>query len=239
MGAGMSAWAKKRFWTEASVRPEGNGFAVQLDGRPVKTPAKAPLIVPTRALAEKIAAEWHAQDDKIQPDTMPATRTANSAIDKVSAEFDAVADLVAAYGETDLLCYRADAPQALRARQDAAWDPLLDWAAARYGLRFVVVTGVMPHPQPPETVAALAQRVARLSAFELTAFHDLVAMTGSLVIGLAVIDGQDVPERLWQTSRIDEDWQTEQWGEDDEARALALLRRKSFLDAAAFLAALR
>lgn len=235
----MSGWARKRFWKTAEVTQVDGEFAVTLDGRAIKTPAKAPLIVPTRAVAEMIAAEWEAQGDKIAPETMPATRAANAAIDKVRGQFDEVASLVAAYGETDLLCYRATTPATLRARQDAAWDPLLDWSARRYGLRWVIVEGVMPVPQPPETLIALNREVAHFTPFELTAFHDLVAMSGSLVIGLAVTEGQDTVENLWKLSRIDETWQTEQWGADDEAQALAALRRQSFLNAATFFRALR
>jgi len=235
----MSEWAAKRFWKSAAVVPVEGGFTVQLDGRGVKTPARAPLVVPTRAVAEMIAAEWQAQGEKIAPETMPATRAANAAIDKVRGQFDEVAALVAAYGETDLLCYRARFPAELRARQDAAWDPLLNWSSDRFGLRWVVTEGVMPQAQPPETLARLDAQVARFSPFELTAFHDLVALSGSLVIGLAATEGRDAAEELWQVSRIDEDWQAQKWGEDDEASALAARRRQGFLFAAAFFAALR
>jgi len=235
----MSGWARKRFWKAAEVVPVEGGFTVRLDGRAIKTPGKEPLVVPTDALAGMIAAEWQAQGEKIVPETMPATRAANAAIDKVRGQFSEVAALVAAYGETDLLCYRAAAPAELRARQDGAWDPLLDWSAAHFGVRWVVVEGVMPQPQPPETLAVLNARVARFTEFGLTAFHDLVAMSGSLVIGLAVTEGYAAAETLWPLSRIDEDWQRELWGEDDEAQALAALRRQSFLNAAKFYAALR
>jgi len=235
----MSGWARKRFWQAATVVDADAGFAVQLDGRAVKTPARAFLVVPTRALAERIAAEWAAQETDVRPETMPATRAANAAIDKVRGQFNEVAALIAAYGETDLLCYRAGAPATLRARQDAAWDPLLDWAAARFGIKWEVTTGVMPCPQPAQTLSILAAHVAGFSAFELTAFHDLVAMSGSLVIGLAVTEGYAAPDALWALSRIDEDWQFEQWGADDEASALAALRRQSFLNAAEFLAICR
>ena len=235
----MSEWAAKRFWKSAEVVPVNDGFTVQLDGRVIKTPARAPLVVPTLAVAELIAAEWQAQGEKIAPETMPATRAANAAIDKVRGQFDEVAGLVAAYGETDLLCYRATFPAELRARQDAAWNPLLSWSTDRFGLRWVITEGVMPQPQPPETLARLNAQVACFSPFELTAFHDLVALSGSLVIGLAVTGGQGTPEALWQVSRIDEDWQTEKWGNDDEAGALAARRRQGFMDAAVFFAALR
>ena len=235
----MSEWAPKRFWKVAEVAPAEGGFAVTLDGRTIRTPAKAPLVVPTRAVADLIAAEWQAQGEKIDPETMPAPRAANAALDKVRGQFDDVAALVAAYGETDLLCYRAASPAALRARQNAAWGALLDWSARRYGVRWVGVDGVMPVAQPPETLARLAEEVVRLSPFALTAFHDLVAMSGSLVIALAVIEDHDIPENLWEVSRIDEDWQAEQWGVDADAEALTMRRRQSFLDAAVFFAALR
>lgn len=230
----MSGWARKRFWTAAEVAPEDGGFGIRLDGRPVRTPGRAPLVVPTRALAELIAAEWAAQEDRIRPETMPATRAANSAIEKVRANRAEVAALVAAYGESDLLCYRAGHPAELVARQEAAWDPLLDWAAQRYGIRWQVVRGVMPVAQPPETVARLTAEVARLDPFRLTAFHDLVALPGSLVIGLAAAERAAEAESLWQAARIDEDWQAEQWGQDDEASAAAQHRKTGFLDALRF-----
>ena len=228
----MSEWAAKRFWKSAEVVQVNDGFTVQLDGRGIKTPARAPLVVPTLAVAELIAAEWQAQGEKIAPETMPATRAANAAIDKVRGQFDEVAGLVAAYGETDLLCYRARFPAELRARQDAAWDPLLNWSADRFGLRWVVTEGVMPQPQPPETLARLNAQVACFSPFELTAFHDLVALSGSLVIGLAVTGGQGTPEALWQLSRIDEDWQAEQWGDEERQHGLALGRWATLVDPA-------
>lgn len=235
----MSGWARKRFWKSADVAEAEGGFAVELDGRMLRTPARAALVVPTRALAERIAAEWNMQQGTVRPETMPATRAANAALDKVRGQFDEVAQIVAAYGETDLLCYRAAAPAGLRAAQDAAWDPLLAWARERFGIELQVVTGVMPHPQPPAAIEALEVHVARFSPFELTALHDLVAMSGSLVIGLAATEAVDTAENLWILSRIDEDWQIAQWGEDAEAAALAAVRRQSFLHAADFFAACR
>ncbi len=229
--------ARKRFWKTVAVADTDAGFAVYLDGRGIKTPAKASLVVPTRAIADLVAAEWDAQVDLIRPDTMPATRAANAALDKVRGQFAEVAGLLTAYGETDLLCYRAEAPAELVALQAAAWDPLLGWAAGRFGVGWQVTSGVMPTQQPAETIARLGARVAGFTPFELTAFHDLVAMSGSLVIGLAVADGFAPVETLWNASRIDEDWQIAQWGEDDEASAKAALRRQAFLDAARFLAA--
>ena len=230
----MSEWKQTRFWTTASHVPEGTGFGIRLDGRAVKTPAKAPMVVPGAALARAIAAEWDAQQDAINPNTMPLTRIANSAIDKVAAQAVEVAEIVAAYGETDLLCYRAEGPDALIARQAKGWDPLLDWAADRLSAPLVTGAGVMFIEQPPASVAALAAQVRALDLFDLAPFHDLVALTGSLVIGLAAYHAHLPVDDLWRRSRIDEDWQTEQWGQDDEAQEAAAIKAAAFADAARF-----
>ena len=231
----MSAgWGRKVFWKEVGITLTPEGFGITLDGRAIKTPAKAALALPTRAMAELVAAEWAAQDGEVRPESMPATRAANAAIDKVRGQFAEVAQLITAYGETDLLCYRAEGPDALIERQRAAWDPLLEWSAGRFGVTWSVTSGIMPTPHEPATLERLARHVAEFTPFELTAFHDLVAMSGSLVIGLAATEGFAPVEALWAASRIDEDWQIEQWGEDDEATKLAEHRRGAFLDAAHF-----
>jgi len=235
----MSGWVRKRFWAAVSVAEADDGFAILLDGRGVKTPAKSPLAVPSRAFAEIVAEEWRGQTDAIDPATMPATRMANAAIDKVRGQMSEVAALITDYGDSDLVCYRTDRPDTLAAREAAAWDPIVDWAAHRYGVRPLLRYGVVHAPQPPALLDHLRADVARFSAFELTCFHDLVAMSGSLLIGLAVADGFATPEALWTASRVDEDWQIEQWGADDEAEALTAGRRAAFLDAARFLVALR
>jgi chaperone required for assembly of F1-ATPase len=230
----MSNWAAKRFWKAATVTEAEGGFGVALDGRAVKTPAKAPLIVPSRALAEAIAAEWDAQVAKIDPTTMPVTRGANAAIDKVRTQHAEVAALIAEYGGTDLLCYRAEAPEALIARQAAAWDPLLDWAEAALGARLIVTQGVVPVEQPCAAMAALTARVAALDEFELAALHDLVGITGSLVLGLAVALGRLDAATAWDLARIDENWQIEHWGADDEAEEQAALKCAALLAAERF-----
>lgn len=230
----MSEWAPRRFWTSAQVAPEAGGYAIRLDGRPVKTPAKARLILPTQALAQEIAAEWDAQQDRVRPATMPLTRAANSAIDKVAPNMAGVADEVAGYGAHDLLCYRAEGPQALAARQAGAWDPLLDWAERELGARLRVTRGVVPVSQPGPSLARLADHVRARPAFELTALHDLVALSGSLIIGLRALHPGAGLDALWRASRIDEEWQIENWGEDDEAAAAATARRRAFEDAARF-----
>lgn len=230
----MSGWKARRFWTEAAVEAVEGGWTVRLDGRPVKTPAKAPLVLPTREMAEAVAAEWEAQAGDVRPDTMPCTRAANSAIDKVIPQFPDVVKIVAAYGGTDLLCYRATGPEALIARQAAAWDPLLDWAETALGARLHPTEGVMHVAQDAGALHRLDARVAALSPFALVAFHDLVALSGSLVLAFAVIEGRLDAEAAWRLSRIDEEWQIEQWGEDEEASALTETRHQAFLHAARF-----
>lgn len=230
----MSGWAPKRFWTAAKVVPEGGGFAVHLDERKVRTPAKAPLVVPTAPLAKAIAAEWDAQSGIIKPETMPMTRSANAAIDKVAPNVSGVVAEIAGYGATDHLCYRAEGPADLIHRQALAWDPLVDWAHATYGAKLTVTAGVMHVPQPPQSVQRLRQEVQALGPFTLTALHDLVALSGSLIIGLrALHDDADI-DLLWQISRIDEDWQAEKWGLDDEAAVTAIEKRRAFAHAALF-----
>ena len=232
----MSAWKAKRFWKEARAEACEGGFTVRLDGRPVKTPAKVPLVVPTVAMAEAIAAEWDAQQGEVKPDTMPVTRAANSAIDKIVPQRAAVVEIVAAYGGSDLLCYRAAGPEALVARQAEGWDPVLEWAEEALGVRLAVTTGVMHVAQDADGLARLAARVDAFDPFRLAAFHDLVAISGSLVLALAVTEGRLAAEEAWALSRIDEHWQVEQWGEDEEAAASEAARHEGFVAAARFFA---
>ena len=231
----MSDWKPRRFWTEAAAVPVTGGYNVHLDNRPVKTPAKAPLVVPTEALAQALAAEWDAQEAQVNPATMPLTRTANSAIDKVAVQRAEVADMLAAYGDADLLCYRAEAPAELVAQQAAAWDPMLDWAEGDLGARLSPRAGILHAPQDPAALATLSARVHALDPFELAAFHDLVALTGSLVLGFAAFLTTWSADEIWELSRLDERWQEAQWGVDDEARQIEALKRAAFDDARRFL----
>ena len=230
----MTAWAPKRFWKEAGIEPTEGGYTIRLDGRAVRTPSKALLVVPTPDMATTIAAEWDAQQGEIKPDTMPYTRTANSAIDKVAVQFDDVATMLSAYGGSDHLCYRATGPEPLVARQAAAWDPLLAWAAQSLDLHLTVTAGIMHVAQPEAALARATALVAALNPFQLAAFHDLVALSGSLVLALAVIHGRLDPDTAWRLSRIDEDWQIEEWGEDEEAAELTAVKQAAFLQAARF-----
>ena len=175
----MSDWKAKRFWKETVVEPLDEGFEVRLDGRPVKTPAKRALVVPTQAMAEVVAAEWDAQEGEINPHLMPATKTANAAIDKVATQFAEVADMLADYGDADLLCYRAERPDALVARQNDLWDPMLEWGAETLGARLVARAGVMHVPQDAAELEKLRAHTHALTAFEFAAFHDLVSLSGS------------------------------------------------------------
>jgi chaperone required for assembly of F1-ATPase len=233
----MSDAHPRRFWTDVSVIETAAGHAIALDGRPVRTPAKATVAVPTRALAQAIAAEWCAVETAIDPAAMPLTRAANAALDKVAPQFGAVAEMLADYGGSDLLCYRAERPETLCARQRHNWDPLLDWAADTYGARLRLAQGVMPVAQPPEALARLRSATRDQGVFQLTALHDLVTITGSLVLGLAVSRGRLEADHAFDLSRLDEDWQIAQWGVDTEAEAVARAKRAQ-LNAAAKLYAM-
>ena len=232
----MSQWAAKRFWTLATAVETETGFTVHLDTRPVRTPAKAAFILPTRAMAQSAADEWQAQTGKVRPETMPVTRAANSAIDKVTPLHTAVVAEVAGFGATDLLCYRATFPQALIDRQAAVWDPVLHWSATTLQAPLHVTHGVIPIAQPSASLAALTALVQTLDPFRLMALHDLVAISGSLLLGLAVTSGQTTALAAWDACRIDENWQAEQWGEDEDAAILAAQRKSAFLQADRFYA---
>ncbi len=232
----MADWAPKRFWKETTTTSTDKGFEVLLDGRQVKTPAKAGLVLPTMALAEAVAAEWDAVEDQIDPRSMPFTRSANAAIDKVMVQHAEVAGLIAAYGENDLLCYRAASPEELVARQNAAWDPILTWGRDKLGVSLAVTSGVMNVDQPANSIETLRQVVSGQSAFALTGLHDLVSLSGSLLIGLAAQKKAFDLAHLWAVSRVDELWQIDQWGHDEEASELAAKKESSFYHAAKFYA---
>jgi len=215
----------KRFWSQVTITP-GNGIA--LDGKPVRTPGRAPLEAPTAALAEAVAEEWRSVGETLDPRAMPLTGLANAAIDRIAPDPAAFAAGLAAYGETDLLYYRAEGPAELVARQQAAWDPLLDWARERYDVHFEPATGVMHHPQPPATVLRLHEAVAALDPFRLAGLAPVVTVSGSLVAALALLEGAADPDALWHAARIDDEWQAEQWGEDALAARARDARRADF-----------
>jgi chaperone required for assembly of F1-ATPase len=218
----------KRFYKVAAAVREEGGSGVSLDGRPVKTLARNSLLLPTAALAEAIAAEWDDQGEEIDPRAMPLTGLANAAIDRVAPDPGAFARSLARYGESDLLCYRAEGPQPLVRRQADLWDPLLDWASRRFGVDFEIVHGVMHRPQPAATVAALTEAVAGRDSFRLAALSPLVTVSGSLLIALALAEGEIGLEQAWSAATLDEAWQAEQWGDDPLAAAAHDARRRDF-----------
>ena len=230
----MSDWQPKRFWKMATATACDGGFEVLLDTRSVKTPAKAALRVPTLKMAQAIAAEWDAQGELLDPATMPVTRGANAAIDKVSTQRAEVIGLLAEYGDSDLLCYRAAGPVELIKIQVEGWNPMLDWAAEMLDVRLSVGEGVMHVDQEPEALRKLHDEVAAFDDFALAAVHDLISLSGSLVLALAVTKAGIAAADAWALSRIDEHWQITQWGEDEEATAAETIKRAAFLDAARF-----
>lgn len=225
----------KRFWKEVSTETEGDGGGIRLDDRPVKTPAHAPLIVPTPALAEAIADEWRGVGETIDPRTMPLTGLANAAIDRVAPARQAFADGLARYAEADLACYRAEQPRGLVERQERSWDELLAWARRRYDVDFITTSGLTHVDQPAATVERLSHAVAALDPFRLAGLSPLVTIGGSLVAALAVLEKAITSEQAWEAVSIDERWQLEQWGADAEAEAALDHRRSDFLAAARFL----
>ena len=214
----------KRFYKQAAIE----AGQVLLDGRPVKTPARRPLVLPTQPLADAVAAEWNGQGEDVLPRTMPFTGLANAAIDHVAPDTEAFAAGLAQYGESDLLCYRADAPESLVARQSALWDPILAWARRRFDVDFEVVTGIIHRAQPACTLAQLSHAVAVRSPFELAALSPLVTISGSLLIALALAEDAIGLDQAWAAATADEAWQAEQWGEDAEATARLEARRAEF-----------
>ena len=225
----------KRFYKNAEAAPGAGGVAILLDGRPVKTPGREPLSVPTEELAEAIAAEWNGQGEEIDPRSMPLTGLANAAIDRVAPDPAAFARGLAAYGESDLLCYRSEGPDELVRRQNDKWDPLLLWARRRYDIEIETVSGVMHRPQPQLTVERLGRAVAARGPFQLAAFSPLVTISGSLVIALALAEGEIGLDTAWDAATLDEAWQAEQWGEDALAVQALELRRREFEAAYRFL----
>ena len=223
------AFELKRFWEQAHVVKAEGGYTVTLDKRPLKTPMKRPLIVPSEALAAEIAAEWQAIEGKVDHATLPYTQFAHAGLDQAIDERKEIAAKTALYGETDLLCYRAEAPQELANRQAEAWDPLLEWCADTLEAPLLATKGIVHVAQPEASLKALAAHVQPFESFQLKALYDWVTISGSLILGLAVAKGRLTAAQGWALSRVDENWQEEQWGVDDEAQRLADSKRATFL----------
>jgi chaperone required for assembly of F1-ATPase len=229
----------KRFYRETAVAEDDAGYQVTLDGRAVRTPAKAKLALPTRTLAEAIAAEWDEQETEIQPHRMPMMQLASTAIDRVRPRRDDVITEIATYAETDLLCYRADSPTSLVTRQAQEWQPMLDWAAGKFDAPLAVTEGIIPVAQPEGALRALRATVASCDEFVLSALYTLTTVSGSLVLALAVRDSAMEPEAAFDASHLDEEWQASQWGRDEHAQSRRERSREEILAAARFLAHLR
>ena len=225
----------KRFWATAEAVAEDSGWGVRLDERPLRTPGRALLVVPTEALAKAIAQEWASAVDDVDPRALPLTGLANAATDRVAPDRAAFAAGLARYAEADLACYRAEGPETLAARQRQSWDELLGWARRRFDVDFVVTTGIVHVAQPRPTVERLAHEVAALDAFRLAGLSRLVTIGGSLIAALAVLEGALTPEQAWAAVSIDERWQIEKWGADAEAELAMANREHDFLAAARFL----
>lgn len=228
----------KRFYEDVTVDAVDGGFGLLLDGRPVKTPGRRPLVVPHRVAAEAMRVEWDAQAERIDPATMPMTRLANTVIEAIAADPAPVRDDIGRFIETDLLFYRAAAPEPLVGRQNALWNPILDWAKEAFGARFVLVEGVMHVAQPQASLDAFRKRLGAIAdPFQIAALHQATTLTGSALLAMAVNDGQVGAEEAWRLAHLDEDWNIEQWGEDDEARARRAARWEEMQVAALLLAA--
>ena len=226
------AFELKRFWDTASAVETDSGYGVFLDKRHLKTPLKNPVTVPSEGFAEMIAAEWRAVDGKVQKHTMPYNRFAEAALDAAETEHAEIVGNLAGYGETDLLCYRAESPVELIARQAKNWDPLLDWAARELDAPLRKTHGVIAVNQSETSIQNLQKIIEDFGLFQLTAFYDLVKLSGSLVLALAVSRAYISPQEGWALSRIDDEWQIEQWGVDDDAQKLAESKQNDFENAA-------
>lgn len=229
----------KRFYKSAEVAPRGEGFAVLLDGRTIRTPAKRELVVPVEALAAAIAAEWDAQGERIDAATMPLTRLVNVAIDAVEERKAEVTDDIVAFAGSDLVCYRAETPDALVRRQAEAWNPVLAWARRELGADLRLREGLMPIDQPPEALEAIRGTLAGVDALSLAALHVLTTIGGSALVAIAHWHELLSIDEAWRAVTVDETWQREQWGRDAEAEAHAALRRAEFEAASRCLSFLR
>jgi chaperone required for assembly of F1-ATPase len=225
----------KRFWKQANAVERDGGWGVELDGKPLRTPARYPLTVPTKALADAIAAEWNGVVDKIDPGAMPLTGLANAAVDRVAPDKEAFAQGIARYAEADLACYRAEEPSALVERQTEPWDALLGWGRRRFDVDFRTTTGIVHVDQPAATIDRLSHAVAALDSCRLAGISPLITIGGSLLAALGVLEGAFTPEQAWEAVTIDERCQLDQWGSDAEAEAALESRRRDFMAAARFL----
>ncbi|OBX19156.1 molecular chaperone [Erythrobacter sp. QSSC1-22B] len=224
----------KRFYSEVSITGETDGWTVRLDGRAIKTQGGQPQLLPTPAIAELLAAEWRDQGETLDPKRFVHRDLADYAIDMVARDPDPVRDNLLAYVETDTLCYRADPDEPFWRRQQQQWEPLVAGFEAREQVVLERVSGVIHRPQRPETLAALRERLGRFTPFELAALETLTSLAASLCVGLSVLDAEADAQALWDAANLEEDWQIENWGADEEAQERRVLRTGQFLAALDF-----
>ena len=229
----------KRFYDQVATKDEGGGSALLLDGKRVRTPGKAPFLLPTTALAQAVAEEWRGQGERIDPQTMPLTRLANSVIDGVKGNEGAVLDDILKYAGSDLLCYRAEGPNGLVALQTKHWDPILAFAKQDLGAKMRLSEGVMHVEQTPTSLEAIKKRFNTFDPWSLAALHVMTGLSGSALLALAVALGRLTPEEAWEAAHVDEDWQIAQWGEDEEAKQRRADRHRDFAAAARMLTLLK
>jgi chaperone required for assembly of F1-ATPase len=228
---------RKRFYSNAAMLETDGGFAVTLDGKPIRTPSGRKVIVLVREIADAIVAEWRDQKEFIDPLTMPMTRFANSVVDAVVDRVDAVTEDIAKYFETDLLFYRAGHPEALVARETAHWDPILFWAAEALGAHFILAQGIV-HIRQPESAIAIARAALPRDAWSIAALHVVTSVTGSALLALALLRGVADADQVWAAAHVDEDWNSEKWGVDEEVAARRTARMVDFSAAVRILKAL-
>jgi chaperone required for assembly of F1-ATPase len=235
--AGMRAPSRKRFYKEAGVKEAEDGFVVTLDGRPIRTPSGRVVAVPVKPLAEAVAAEWQAQGETLDPLTMPLTRFANSVVEGVAGRADLVRDDIAKYLQSDLVFYRAGHPEGLVEREAEHWDPVLDWARDSLGAHFILAEGIM-HVSQPEAAVTAARAALPSDPWTIAAAHVVTTVTGSALLALALVHRVRDPDQVWTAAHVDEDWNAEQWGTDEEAAARRASRQVDFRAAVQILQAL-
>lgn len=225
----------KRFWRQAEAVERDGAWGIELDGKPLRTPAREPLTLPTKALAEAITAEWNGVEETIDAGALPLTGLANAAVDRVAPDKEAFAKGIGRYAEADLACYRAEGPSGLVERQAELWDKLLGWGRRRFDVDFRTTSGIVHVDQPTATIDQLSHAVAALGPFRLAGLSPLVTIGGSLLAALGVLEGALTPDQAWEAVTVDDRWQLEQWGSDAEAEAALNNRRRDFMAAARFL----
>ena len=224
----MTASPARRFYKKVAVTGTAAPFSVTLDERSLRTPLKRALDLPTKRLAAAVASEWAAQAEKIDPHSMPYTKLANTAVDRVNSDRERIMSEIVDFAGSDLVCYRAEKPRDLIERQSRAWQPVLDWARATFAAEFLVTEGIVHIEQPSRSLGAMRDYLGSKSPWALTALHNMTTLTGSALIAAMACDGAILPAEAWLAAHVDEDWQIEQWGSDEEARHRRDYRKREF-----------